>query len=71
MSQRVDIAAVAIGGSMAAGPAMVDVPFYESNIWLSCVAILGMTVLVLAAANGILTIRKKLKSDGNVIRSNR
>lgn len=71
MSQRVDIAAVAIGSSMAAGPAMVDVPFYESSVWLSCVAILGITVLALTAANAILTLRKNIKWTGDERRSKR
>lgn len=55
-----------IGSGMAAGPA-----FYESSIWLSCVAILGITVLVLTAANGILALRKNLKWNGEDRRSKR
>jgi len=60
MSQKVSTAAGIVGGGMAAGPA-----FYESTAWLSVVAILGITVLILTVANGILTFRRNLKWDGH------
>ena len=59
MSQKASTAAGIIGSGMAVGPA-----FYESTAWLSGIAILGLTVLILTAANGLLTLRRNLKWDG-------
>lgn len=65
MNQKADVVGLVVGGGMAAGPAMVNVPFYESNTWLSAVAILGITVLALTALNAILNLRRNLKWDGH------
>jgi len=64
VNQKAEAAGLIIGGGMAAGPAMVDIPFYESNTWLSAVAILGITVLAITALNAILTLKRNLKWDG-------
>lgn len=46
---------------MAAGPAVVEVPFYESEIWLSCVAIIGFVVLLMTGVRAFLDIVNGLK----------
>jgi hypothetical protein len=53
-----------IGTGMAAAPSVVDKPFYESDLWLSAVAIMGMVVLVLTAINAIVSLKKQLKKRG-------
>jgi phosphate/sulfate permease len=63
MSTQTSIAGAVVGSGLAAGPSMVDVPFYETNMWLSAIAVLGVTVLVLTGLNVVLSIRKKLKDD--------
>lgn len=70
MNQKTDVVGLVVGGGMAAGPAMVNVPFYESNTWLSVVAILGITVLALTALNAILNLRRNIKWDGHDRRTN-
>jgi len=58
-----DFSVGVIGISMAVGPSVVAQPFYETNIWLSIVALLGITVLCLGAINGIIKLRRNLKHD--------
>lgn len=56
MNQKFNPIAGVVGSGMAAGPA-----FYETTIWLSTVAILGIVVLVLAGVNSVMTLRRNLK----------
>lgn len=65
MSQKGDISLALLGGTLAIGPAAVkEVPFYETTWWLSAIAILGAFVMVVALANGLLTLRRKLGWGG-------
>ena len=65
MSQKTDAVMAETGISMAAGPAMVDKPFYESFTWLAVVAALGIFVLSVSAINGVMTLRDNIKKRRN------
>ena len=61
MSQKADAVGLVSGVTLAAARAVI-VPFYQSELWLSFIAILGATVLVLTIVNGVRTfIRNKKK----------
>lgn len=66
MNPKVDAissaAGLLVGGALATAPAVMNTPFYQSEIWLGFIAILGATVLVLTIINGVRTlIRNKKK----------
>lgn len=66
MSPKVDAignaTALVVGSALATAPAVMNTPFYQSELWLSFIAVLGATVLVLTIINGVRTlIRNKKK----------
>ena len=62
MSAKIEVPAVIIGTTLAAGPAVLEkVPFYESTAWLSAVAVLGGFVLLVTAVNSGINLSKRLK----------
>ncbi len=71
MSGKTDIGSVVVGSSMAAGPSLVHIPFYQDETWLAAVAITGFVVLILTGINVTLNIRKTLKWNGEDRRSKR
>lgn len=72
MNPKADIPLGAVGVAMGIGPSMVDqqalvnplldVPFYETRAWLSTIAALGMLVIVISLANGIINIKRSFKN---------
>jgi len=60
-----DFSAGLIGTSMAVGPSMAAPHFYETNTWLSAIAIVGAIVLCLALINGVVTLRRNIKGNTN------
>lgn len=56
-----------IGLGMSTAPSVVDKPFYETDLWLSSMAVMGMVLLVLSIINGFLSFRRKrrdMKKNG-------
>jgi len=64
MTNTGSLSGLIVGGGMAAAPAMVDMPFYESQFWLGTIAVTGFIVLLGTGVKIGLDIRKNLKWDG-------
>ena len=62
MSTNSNLGLTATGVGMAAGPSVVDIPFYESEVWLTCIAIIGFIVLILTGFRAAIDIAKGLRA---------